>query len=48
MVKMLLRTEPATSLLRGSPTFVNVMVKRAGRWKTRVQIWDDPPNRRDP
>ena len=31
-----------------SGTFVNVMVKRAGRWKTRVQIWDDPPNRRDP
>lgn len=29
-------------------TFINVMVKRDGAWKTRAQMWDDPPNRREP
>lgn len=29
-------------------TFMNVMIKtRDGRWLTRLQMWDDPPNRRD-
>jgi uncharacterized protein (TIGR02246 family) len=30
-------------------TFINVLVKtRDGAWKTRAQMWDDPPNRREP
>ena len=30
-----------------SGTFVNVMVARDRVWKTRLQMWDDPPNTRD-
>jgi uncharacterized protein (TIGR02246 family) len=30
-------------------TFLTVMVKtRDGIWKMRVQMWDDPPNQREP
>jgi len=30
-------------------TFINVLVKTGdGTWKTRAQMWDDPPNRREP
>lgn len=30
-------------------TFISVFVKaRDGSWKTRAQMWDDPPNRREP
>lgn len=30
-------------------TFINVLVKtRDGAWKTRAQMWDDPPNTREP
>ena len=30
-------------------TFINVLVKTGdGAWKTRAQMWDDPPNTREP
>jgi uncharacterized protein (TIGR02246 family) len=30
-------------------TFINVLVKtRDGAWRTRAQMWDDPPNRPEP